>query len=1255
MAIEVNTDQYIIVDNKFVFTSEGRSLIVNQTGGMKFAILGYMILENVSPTEDLDDYVDRMEDYAKTNSCSMMQAIIDDGGYFVMNDVNYKINGKNTLVAKSANEYNDAILGYTNHLFGTFYLPANEYQTNEKGERYGTYAFNFDRTYLNCSIYQDVSFSHIVLIGKQYAETSDATYDVSKLQDAGVVGIMRFAGTVDKDTGIYDGGLQILKNQNKYVSFQCQLKFTITETDHDDITNEVVQTTPAPDPRDSWPEYWNKRLALVNDGLKNISGGITIGQTQQVMDELELGSDGCIAMTKTLMVAEECLDADDAENQFNAAGLIHSINKFPIDGGEYTPQILLTTVHPTSALREDITAYSMGMTLKAEGNTPYYMNQDEAAGVAAPEFKMGHLPENDYVAVDIFGLDNKKNMYTKDRFIFSNGNSATQPANGMPNVIIDSDYNSFTYGGSNNNNTLIKSSNNVLTSYAKNSLLEASDNNKLEGATDTVLINSNNNTLSENANKNTLYSSKNNIIAGSDFVTLNATQTSGTDNANGFFIVNSDGTKALGNSYENSLYDSDFNTFSGTTTRSMLIYSDRNKLYDTTKNIVMVNTTDTVASGAYDDYILSNTHGFVKTTSKNDFADNLYCSAVSANQNNVTRSRYLGVKGLPLGSIRSVENPIISDVQSNNNIIMRGEYFDIYGSSNNLIMDTYFLQSSDDAASKGPVRIKGTSIVNSSKSKLYNAREMHLLNSEYSRIYVMNTRSNQDVGLNGCSYEMSQGVNDLYSIYYGEFYNTNNVYAYYGLKGTSYKYGAESIKDHCRPVDMLKLKTQFTNTYGSELNLAAFVPGYKPKFANPVVAGANYRDANKTLMTPSIKPTNTNVIGGHHNKILGGQNVTILGGEYCKASTYSHQVIMGKYNRDVPADLIYGCGHFNGTTYSQGNKEYTEDELTTIETMSGTIDGVRGDVNNTNGETCYNALEFYAHQGKLILRNCDDGHDRGTNVISENFGKTVEVSPAGLAWRDSAGTLTSELNIEALKANVEWTFVLECVDPTSSNPYFNVVTSIGTPASITNINSKTLANHLCKIVNISNATEGTTVFTGDEVTTANNALFNNVSIMPSKINVVFMSLPMNKSGGTGNANWQIFNKIYPWYTSVGKAPRYIKQNKVEVEYFNASGRASDGSSKMFNLAFKRSTLNANLTCIDMNSVIGRYQWMTAKCDGSTKASVKVVSFSTNTMYSDWIMEGMPAATTTSTTPAAGQITIVDDISQITETGKIYAL
>lgn len=1216
MATELDTDIYEIINNEFRFTSEGRTLVVSQNGGIKFAILGYVLVQGIDPGESLEDTIAFFEDYAKTYNISLIDAMKATGKQFIMKRVGYSIVGTNKLRPNSQAAYDDAVENITDHLFGTFYVPTNEFMTKD-GAHYGTYAFNFDRTYLSCKITQDVSFSHIMLIGKQYAETDDATFIVDPRQDISVVAMAKFSGGINKETNAYEGGVQILTDQNQYVTFQCQLRFTITDQ-FDEITEIAVTDDEVLDIA--------QKLALVNNGVKTLSGGITIARDKEILDELELGPDGAITTTKTLTVAD-CIDADDAENQFNAAALIHSINKYPEDGGEYIPQVLLTTVHVTSALKEDITAYSVGMNLKAEGREPFYVNQWEASGYSAPQFKLGHVPENDLVAVDIFGVDNINNMYVKDRYLFSNANSATMEGNGDPNVIINSDKNSFIRGTSTNNNSLINSDNNKFTDATFNTELICSDLNQFSGGYSNILFDSSNNKIYSQSNNNTLYNSDNNRIEGRNSLYLYASQTSAGQATTDFVMLDSIGTSALGNSYNNTVFASDWNIFSGTSTQSLLIFSDRNNLQEDTKNLLLINSNDLSAVGSYDDVVETNVNGKLLKTSNNSLDCNIYCSAVSANQNKIVRSRYMGVKGLEIGSINSSERPIASDVQSNNNIIIRGEYFDLYGSSDNIIIDSYFLQSSDDSFSPGPVRIKGTTVINSTKSKLYNAREMYLFNSEYSRIN--GTNNNDGLGLAGTSTEMAS-TEEIDSIYYGEFYNTSNVYAYYGLKGASYKAGAETLKDNIRPVDMLKLKTQFTNTYGSELNLAGFDPESKVKYNTPYNKYLSFTASNRTLMEPSIRPTNTNIVGGHHNKIVGGQNVTVLGGEYCKASTYEHQVLMGKFNKDVPADIIYGCGHFNGDTYVQGNKEYTEAELKTIETMSGTIDGVRGDGVNGNGETCFNALEFYAHQGKLVLRNCDDGHDRGNNVVSDNFGKTITLDPTGIVWRDSAGDITSELDISALQGNSEWTFIcdIENSNTGTNTPVYKVVAAIGVPGAVASIDKAKLAGYLFKVAAPTSTSTTTSVFAENELAAANKALFN--TGIPTKINIIIMNLPV-KSNGTTTTNWQFYNKVYPWYSSKNIAARYNKSQRTSIEYYSkgkltVANTTTTTYTTQFKLNMAKTLLNSNLTCkADTSLTYDTKDWNNFGVEGEYQFAQKFDAYNTNEIYTEWLAEGNTVA------------------------------
>lgn len=1255
--------------SSFVFTNEGRTLLVSQTGGIKFAILGYMLVGGLVRALEGDDNIAQdavakretgdtspdaalrrtwksLEDKAFNAKLSPIEYLMEnDKITLFMKGVNYEING-NDILPSSKEAYAEAAQNYKEHLFGSFYIPSTEIKTVPNQSRYGTYAFNFDKTYLNCDIKKDVSIRHVILIGKQYAENKEATFNVSQRQDASIVGIAEIIQEDTKNNSeeqtetLYNTpeneessssndvppGIELLKDQNEFVTFQCQLRFTVTECPNEfiDINNgDKVVIDDTEDKDATKPAYEPvsdiaSKLALVNNGLKTLSGGITIGQTEEVLDELQLGPEGSICMTKTLMVAD-CIDADDAENQFNAAALIHPINKYPEEGKEYVPQILMTSVHSTSALNEDITAYSVGMTVKAEGRgEAYSMFPDSITSADAPIFKLGHIPENDRIAVDIFGLDNKLNGVAKDRLIFSEFNRLTDSHYGRPDVLFNSNSNIMREGASNNNNTLYNSDSNELSQGASNALLFESNGNNFSGGNGNSLYGSvANNIMYGNYNK--LLFSDANTVRSHNHTFINSNANTAVENSNNFIAIASYGNGFSGNSYENVLIKSKGNSFSGQAFNSLIMGSVSNQLFEDTKEATLLNAKNVTLRSSYDDMILGSRGGLLYKSYFNGYYDNYTCTVSESDQNSLMRSRFLGLKGMPIGSIDPAERPIKSDVQSNNNVILRGEYFDMFMCSNNFIVDTYKLQSDDNITSLGPVRVKGSTVINSSKSKIFNARDIYLWHSEYSRVVAASNLSDSVLGLVGTSNSMGS-TNELDSIYYGEFYGSD--FSIKGLKGASYKNGAESIKTNARPVDMLRLKLMFMNTFGSELDLGGYNRDIKYKRSTSYLANAPFESQNFTLFNTSIKPTNSNVVGGHHNKFIGGKNTVILGGEYCKASTYEHQVLMGKYNKDVPADIIYGCGHFNGTTFVQGDKEYTESELETIETMHQTIDRVRGDGDNKSGETCFNALEFYAHQGKMIFRNCDDGHDAGSDVVSNNFGKSVTIDPTGIIFRDRNGDITGELVPQAVNSDGgKWTITLDI----DTNGRYYVANTVGMPTTLSQLDKVVLANHLFEYVDLNNYTGNQGMqfsaasygnLSEDAVSASNNTLFGKQ--IPSEINILIKKLKYNSEPGTSlRHDWVFVNKIMPWYRYNGQAPRYIPMQTCTLKYYYVGPNPSASTYTQAMTIWAPPSMDASCICKKIDYTYSAYMatdhWSTRK-----RGCIPLDEFNDNKFFSDWV-------------------------------------
>ena len=1165
-----DTDKYKIVKSKFVFTNEGRHLLISQEGGIKFAILGYMFVQGMPASDDFGEYVKKIDKIAKEKKMSIMdvlqdKTLLEENISFVLKNVSYKIQTPNSVKPINSDQYEEALENYSENLFGMYYVPTNEFMLKKTADGdtipYGLYRFNFDRTYLSCNITKDLAFSHIALIGKQYAETDDATFNVNEVQKASIVAFAQFDGKVAEDTGIYDGGVQILKDQNKYVSFQTQLRFTVREEDQgeEDISPEQMKDGTWTFDIPSAVSGTAQKLYLINNGLKTIRGGVAIGYDKPVLDELQLDQDGSIAIDKSI-VAADCIDADDAENQFNAAALFHGINKYPEDGGKYIPQYLLTTVKATSSLKEDIEAYCAGMQLNGIGVSPYSLLGKDASP-ESPTFILGHLPENDFVAVDIFGRDNFKNQYTKDRYLFSFDNSATQPGYGEPNVLFKSHGNSFVEGASMNNNVFIDSNRNRASfGIANNTIIDSDENLLTNGLHNAFILNS----------------KRNNLSAVDALTMINGFSNHIGDNASDNTLICAYTNSAFGNAKQNILFNARDNALSGNTMQNMLIRANENVIDQNCSENFLVNTNQAKvtwdsrynvmnfannisARAAYRDLMDSSTYVWMQATSNNRVYNAFKFSGYSAQNNVAIGARFFGL--YPNGStqISGVERPLASDNQSNNNYIMNASYATLFGCSDNMIIDTYGLRANDSVVDPGPVRVKGSSIIGSDGSKLYNAREVRLLNSIYTKVDGHSDYSDEALGLNGTSWAISEhNTGILDSVLAGEYSGGS------GLSGTSFREGAESISTHGRPADMLKLRTQFINTYGSELNLSEYVP------SEHYTAGVTYspyqafKNQNKSVMEDSIKPQNSVILGGHHNKLIGGENVTFIGAEYSKASGKAHQVIMGKYNRDCAADLIYGCGHFDGDSYIQNEKEYSVSELKTIETLKGTIQNVRA------SSKLDNALEFYAHQGKMILRNCDDGYDRNNGARSNAYGMSLTMDPTGFQFRDSNDKIIGELYADDLKKESETIIYVKFQEPVDANTdgYFYIdeweTSSNELNKRWNNMTPKQRFDDIF-VVPYANASDVDSYqkcdfnynqdwFTEAEITEVNKAFFDNQN--SKKITIVFETFNKIKYNlQSSYSNVFMALKLYPYYTAASKANRYMGKsaNSIEIFYYTAGG------------------------------------------------------------------------------------------------------
>lgn len=470
--------------NKFIFTDEGRKLLVSQVGGIKFAIAGAVLVQGLDEISPELTY----EKLASDGSVVL--------GMPGINYVSYST-GMVRVSSQSQESYNNALNDIYGKLFPVRYVPCREV-SNDNGGTYGSYEIDFDRTAISWDMNNDISFDCLVLIGKQYAETNPAVFNVDNTQRPVVVGIAQS-----------EGGIQFLKDANEYISFKLNLKFTLTDEDHD--ATEILSS-------DEDLMEMSKKLNIVNDGLKT-DKDINIVDSKHpdsTLADLSLSDRGSFVSTKTLMVADP-YGGSEIDNQFNAAGQVHIINKKDTSNGSptYREQLIFTTLEEPDDYdysNNELTGYYAGISLKGSGNT--YIDASTSiqcssvkySGTESPAFRINAIDESDNYAVDVFGVENKilvpsgETTANGTKTIFSNNN-----------ICFTDDTVHKNYG----NDILIASNKNYITSpNTKNTLLGSNENIITEGSHDNILIGSNDGKF--------INSTSENIIIGTDSCSVSA-------------------------------------------------------------------------------------------------------------------------------------------------------------------------------------------------------------------------------------------------------------------------------------------------------------------------------------------------------------------------------------------------------------------------------------------------------------------------------------------------------------------------------------------------------------------------------------------------------------------------------------------------------------------------------------------------------------------------------------------------------------
>ena len=512
--------------NKLIFTTEGRSLLVSQENGVRFAVIGAVLIQGLPPVADLNNKDTGL--FATYKSLTLENLIERPNVVLGLKNVSYETKGNQKIAPVDREKYDECVNDICNNVLPVHYIPSLEL-VDDKTSPYGTYEIDIDRTTISWDNGNDISFAHVGLIAKQYAETNDASFNVDKTQKPVLLALTQLDGEYDPVTQIFVGGIQILKDQNKYVAAKLQLRMTVADHDFD------FETSGGFDPEN--PETKeildiSKKISLINNGNKTkdkegVDMRLAIGEDESTLNDLRLNKEGSIATAKTLMVAD-AYNADMVEEQWNAAGLIHVVNKKDTDN-DYKYQYVLTSIEqPEDYTQEPLLAYNVGLLLKGYGKE-YIGSLDysdirsevvessessgssgssglkvEFTGVESPIFIQHGIDEYHTVAVDLFGEDNHiLDTDNTDKMLFSKNNVSLAPANRDlygSNVLIHSTYNLFSAEGGNTNNTLIRSDYNIIKDESFSNLLIGADGNYIKNS----------------ANTNALFCSDLNTLDGSD-------------------------------------------------------------------------------------------------------------------------------------------------------------------------------------------------------------------------------------------------------------------------------------------------------------------------------------------------------------------------------------------------------------------------------------------------------------------------------------------------------------------------------------------------------------------------------------------------------------------------------------------------------------------------------------------------------------------------------------------------------------------
>ena len=458
---------------KFVFTDEGRRMLVAQNGGIHFAVMGAILLT---------------EHYDESEIKGMTWEALKAGTYGTLGfkGISYTTNDGTGIMTNDPN-YADALEhvldSQQTYLFETVYQPDLGVKDKDNNV-YGLYSFAFDRTKFTCN--DSIAFHTIILIGKQYVTDYDAKYNIDETQLPTVVGAL--------STDVSDPPLAEFESddseRNKYTAYKFEWRITVTENPL--VDNAGISADDL--------ELINNTFRLTNDGIKT-SAGINLAMDEETIHDMGLNEDGNFATTKSVLIAN-AYSVDQMDESLNAPGMLHIVNRhIKNDDIAYKPQQVISTYtydKQYSPDTVDATHVIMSLTGEADNavNVPAPVNRTTAYGMQSPialdcksevEFSIETLGEN--IATNLFGSGNSAYDTSHAMFIDSDNNIDISKSDGRVggNVYIGANENIYKWED-------------ATTAPYYRSVFMNSDKNYSLGSNGTFAINSRENYIDDSSN-----------------------------------------------------------------------------------------------------------------------------------------------------------------------------------------------------------------------------------------------------------------------------------------------------------------------------------------------------------------------------------------------------------------------------------------------------------------------------------------------------------------------------------------------------------------------------------------------------------------------------------------------------------------------------------------------------------------------------------------------------------------------------------